>query len=62
MKHLAVDVQILVKVSVREVVENNVRQHVEDVKVALERAQLLVWELVVIIVMGVQADVIMLVQ
>lgn len=62
MKHLAVDVEILVKVSVREVVENNAQQHVEDVKVALERVQQLVWELVVIIVMDVQEDVIMLVQ
>lgn len=62
MKHLAVDVQILVKVSVREVVENNAQQHVEDVKVALERAQLFVWELVVIIVMGVPVDVLIIVQ
>ena len=62
MKHLAVDVQILVKASVREVVENSVRQHVEDVKVALERAQLLVKVLVEMIAGDVLVDVIMLVQ
>lgn len=61
MKHLAVDVHILVKVSVREVVEDSVRQHVEDVKIVLEHVQLFAWELVVIIVMGVLVDVLIIV-
>lgn len=56
------DVQILVKVSVREAVEDSVRQHVEDAKIVLEHAQLFVWELVVIIVMGVPVDVLIIVQ
>ena len=57
-----VDVQTPVKVYVREVVENNVQQHVEDVKIVPEHVQLLVWELVEIIAMDVLVDVIMLVQ
>ena len=62
MKQLVVDVQTPVKVYVREVVENNVQQHVEDVKIVPEHVQLLVWELVEIIAMDVLVDVIMLVQ